>query len=196
MNATVKLRCAGCGVQFFKEKREYTRQKKRANQSRFYCTQSCQVSSSNFKSPRGDRSGKWLVPGNRRDEFTPFRWYIIRIKQRPQKGPSDVTLKSLRALWDKQSGICPITGWKLRLPNGTDGWKEGPSTKNASIDRIDNSKGYLDGNIRFVSVMANLARGRFDDSELEEFCIAVAGRRQQLDGLTEQAENREEEKVA
>lgn len=45
---------------------------------------------------------------------------------------------------------------------------------NASLDRIDNSKGYLKGNVRFVSMMANLARSTFSDNELIRFCKSVA----------------------
>ena len=45
--------------------------------------------------------------------------------------------------------------------------------KSASLDRIDNSKGYVQGNVRFVSVMFNFARNKFSDEEVIEFAQAV-----------------------
>lgn len=39
-----------------------------------------------------------------------------------------------------------------------------------SLDRIDNSKGYHDDNVRIVWFMHNMARGRFDDADVLEFC--------------------------
>lgn len=60
------------------------------------------------------------------------------------------------------------------LPLGTAiGWME-QDPSNASLDRIDNSKGYIEGNVRFVALMANLARQSFTDEQMIAFCKAVA----------------------
>lgn len=170
------LSCANpaCGRPFDKAKNEYNR-RKRLGQEEFYCTQSCQVIVSNQLSPRqGDASR--LNAGNRRDERTPFRWFVLRARQRAaKKGPTNLTPSFLKELWEKQGGICSFTGWVLLLPDSTNGWKAGPHPKNASLDRIDNSRGYVQGNVRFVSVMANTARGQFSDEELRQFCRAVTG---------------------
>lgn len=48
------------------------------------------------------------------------------------------------------------------------------SVKNASLDRIDSLKGYIKGNIQFVSVAANFAKSDFSEKEFLEFCEAVA----------------------
>jgi hypothetical protein len=85
----------------------------------------------------------------------------------------DLTIEHLKVLWESQNGKCPFTGLDLILPYDSDGWKE-YSPYNASIDRIDNSKGYMQGNVRFISVMANLARQSFSDIQLIDFCKAVA----------------------
>jgi hypothetical protein len=167
----IKLVCSGCGEFFMKAKKEYARQKKRG-QERFFCTQSCRTSLQNKEVPRG--TVEHLKADNRRDEMTPFRWYILRVKGRPRHGRYTVTLQYLKRLWEEQKGICPLTGWKLVLPDSTNGWKKGLTPKSASLDRVNCEKGCVSGNVRFVSVMANLARGRFSDEELEDFCRAVA----------------------
>lgn len=58
------------------------------------------------------------------------------------------------------------------LPRDTSGFIA-DTRENASLDRIDNSLGYVVGNVRFVAVMANLARGEYSDSELRSFCASV-----------------------
>ena len=92
-----------------------------------------------------------------------------------QYGATDLTPEMLKSLWEGQRGVCPFSGWDLLLPDSTRGWGSGPDPRNASLDRIDCSKGYVEDNVRFVSVMANLARQRFTDEQLREFCEAVAG---------------------
>ena len=44
----------------------------------------------------------------------------------------------------------------------------------ASVDRIDNHKGYVPGNIQFVCMIANFAKNVFSESDLLMFCSAVA----------------------
>lgn len=59
------------------------------------------------------------------------------------------------------------------LPDGAIGWAV-RNPCNASLDRVDHAVGYLKGNVRFVTFMANVARSNFSDSELLGFCKAVA----------------------
>ena len=102
---------------------------------------------------------------------------MLRVRQRREsQGDTDLSVEWLKALWEKQNGVCPFTGWRLILPETT-GWKSlGDRTKRASLDRVDCDKGYVKGNVRFVSVMANWARNDFTDGELIEFCRAVSAR--------------------
>lgn len=77
-------------------------------------------------------------------------------------------------LFEKQAGKCPVTGWEMILPDSTrKGWDGGNNPRNASLDRIDNDKGYVEGNVRFVSLIANMARQTFTDEQVVEFCKAV-----------------------
>ncbi len=84
--------------------------------------------------------------------------------------------KYLKSLWGEQKGICPVTGWEMIPPsaNVKKSLFKNKHKANASLDRIDNSKGHVQGNVRFVCLMANYARNNFSDDELKEFCKAVA----------------------
>jgi len=55
--------------------------------------------------------------------------------------------------------------------------KLGSSPWKPSLDRIDNTKGYVEGNVRFVVSMANMCRNKFDDEDVISFCIKVASHR-------------------
>ena len=79
----------------------------------------------------------------------------------------------LKEVWDKQNGICPITGWKLKLKTYKCR-KTSLVPQHASVDRIDNDKGYIKGNIRFISVMCNYALNKqFTDQQLLELASAI-----------------------
>ncbi len=85
-----------------------------------------------------------------------------------------LTLEDLKQQWESQNGICPLTGWALELPP-TSNWADTPLTpRRASLDRINSSVGYLPGNIRFISVIANYCKHVFTDADVIAFCHAVA----------------------
>lgn len=110
--------------------------------------------------------------------YSPFRVFINRakwshkLKNRFNYEP-DIDLKYLKKIWDEQDGVCPLTGWSMYLPLSPEDDKCKVVPVSASLDRIDNNIGYMRGNVRWVSVMANLARHQHTDSMLLEFCTAV-----------------------
>lgn len=169
----IDLICVNCGKQFQKQLREYNRQIK-AGKDRFFCNLSCVASTRNKENP--DNGNPQNLVKRSKDEYTPFRWYILRalIRNKKKNFGCDITIEYLKKLWEEQNGICPFTKWSLILPAGTDKAWEINSPMNASLDRIDNSKGYIQGNVRFTSVMANIARQTFTDGQLIEFCKAVS----------------------
>lgn len=69
----------------------------------------------------------------------------------------------LQIAYDKQRGICPLTGIKLRFAPGL-------NMRNASLDRIQPSKGYVPGNIRLVCWWANIARSNMTDVQFRKWC--------------------------
>ncbi|NDB59958.1 hypothetical protein EB001_16140, partial [bacterium] len=76
-------------------------------------------------------------------------------------------------LWETQNGICPFTKQKLELRTHNYTHIENRPYQ-ASLDRIDNNKGYVKGNVRFVALIFNYARNNFSDEQVLEFCKQVA----------------------
>lgn len=63
---------------------------------------------------------------------------------------------------------CPIFGWKLTNISG-----EGRVKTNASIDRVDSSKGYIKGNIVIMSDLANRMKQNATEEELVLFAEGI-----------------------
>jgi hypothetical protein len=60
--------------------------------------------------------------------------------------------------------VCPILGIPLRYDNSK------PQKDSASVDRFDNSKGYVKGNAWIISLKANFMKNNATIEELEAFC--------------------------
>jgi hypothetical protein len=172
----VSLQCANptCGVEFSRSLGEHRRSIKLGRPE--FCGRKCSAVLSNKSEKRDRLSGiSNLISDNKRDEYSPFRWYMGRIRQRREKkGDTNLTVEFLKDLWEAQEGKCALCNMDLVLPVSTSGkWETGSRLKKASLDRIDSSKGYVRGNVRFISLMANTALGTSTDEELIEFCKAV-----------------------
>lgn len=85
----------------------------------------------------------------------------------------NITLQDLKDQWEKQGGKCPYTGWDMKFDGCTKrkGLRRTPDR--ASLDRIDSSKGYIKGNIQFVSLIAQYAKNDWNDDVILEFANAV-----------------------
>ena len=73
----------------------------------------------------------------------------------------DVSADYLWKLWELQKGCCAITGDQI----GT--------IRKASLDRIDSSKGYEEGNVQWVTYRANISKHTMTMDELYDFCKKV-----------------------
>ena len=75
-------------------------------------------------------------------------------------------LPYLAELWIAQNGKCSLTGQWLDHVSGTPEYK---NPYRASVDRIDNTRGYVKGNVRLLTHWANNAKSTWSDSIFETF---------------------------
>lgn len=164
--------CCGCGIEFQKENRYIKVAEKKGR--KHYCSLKCQG-----KATREEKLGEWVnseenkklarsMAGNRRDEYSPFRGLLKSCKTRTNKsgnskGDFDLDLPYMKQLWEEQSGKCVITKVDLQLKQSYN------KNFQASLDRIDSNKGYIKGNVRYISVSANWLKNNLDDEHLKEF---------------------------
>jgi len=69
--------------------------------------------------------------------------------------------------------VCPLLGIALDLSVG-----QGPRTRSnasPSIDRIDNTKGYIKGNIKIISTLANAMKSSATEEQLLTFSRNIHG---------------------
>ncbi len=182
MKKQVGIICHYCGAKVLKDLTEWSRNQKKGRHC--FCSISCAIS---YKNKTTDWDKEKLLNnfkgskqnGRIKDEFSPFRPHLKNIRNhllqrdRYKTREINITLQDLKNQWDKQNGICPYTGVKLENYTGSSNIPKA-SPYRASVDRIDNSKGYEVGNIEFVSLMAQYAKNRFSKEELIEFCKQVA----------------------
>lgn len=170
METTIVLTCYACGKQVVRRMAEHKRTLER--NAHVFCGHSCSATWGNeqgLTNPTGNAAN--LVSDNQRDEYTPFRYFQRVAKRRKHKYKLD--LPYLKALWREQSGRCPLTGWQLHLPHSTGGFLQGAMPNNASLDRVNNTLGYIEGNVRFIALIANLARNVWGDEAIRALAHAI-----------------------
>jgi len=178
--AKVKLmECPICKKEFNIAESQYKYQVK-AGRTSFYCSLSCAGKKPENKSHLKKVRKPFTSSGPRHtalktpQEFlnSSMKEYIRRFKTRSKRkvryGEVEVTIEHLVEVWNLQQGKCYFTDVALVLPRDGDYSTVSPNFK-ASVDRIDNEKGYINGNVRFVSHSTNNLRNSMSDESVYEF---------------------------
>lgn len=158
--------CNHCGIVFEKAETEVKRNAKLNRKN--YCGRSCVAYAAN-------NLGKTVVvydisihARNRYDEYSVFREIFRRARQR--KHECTINLAYLKNLWNIQSQ-CPYSGVQLVLSAPG---KRIDLIYSASLDRIDSTKGYIPGNVQFVSTAVNYMKNTMSHEETLKLCKLIA----------------------
>lgn len=100
------------------------------------------------------------IPGN--------FWGILLRGAAARDIPVSITIEDLQALWEKQGGVCALSGMPISLGAKRNGWT-------ASVDRIHSGAGYNAGNIQFVHKDVNLMKNHFREDYFISVCKKIAG---------------------
>lgn len=180
MKQKVKIKCFECGHDFLKFKSDIVRSEK-INRPNF-CSKECRLKNiRNGSQSDYYKNYKYAITkfcGSRQDEFSPFRRFTsISRKQDRIKlyGNPTITVQYLKRLWERQNGRCAYTNIKMILPRNTKEYITVHSLKKASLDRIDSSKGYIEGNVEFVCQGINYAKNSFTRKQMKEFIAEIGG---------------------
>lgn len=96
-----------------------------------------------------------------------WRRYLTHAKE--IKVPFKLTIEEMWHLFLKQNRTCALSGLALTFStkrNGTDG--------NASLDRIDSSKGYIVGNVQWIDKRFNWMKKDYPVKEFIQLCTLVS----------------------
>ena len=70
--------------------------------------------------------------------------------------------------------VCPVLGIRLEFAMGA-GRKALAAGNSPSVDRFDNTKGYVKGNVRVISNRANILKGAATLDEMERIVAYMRG---------------------
>jgi hypothetical protein len=107
--------------------------------------------------------------------------YWGRIKEGAERRGTKFSI-SIDYAWDlfiKQNRECAITGLPLQLFSRANKKQNG----DASLDRIDSSKGYIEGNVQWVHKDINMMKGKYNQPYFIEMCRKVVAYHQVKPGL-------------
>lgn len=112
------------------------------------------------QTPEYKEREKHRVVLSRRTNPLKFVLQQARRRARTNNWEFDLDIEYIQSIW---TGVCPILNVPLAI-----GQEAGsiPQTNRGSLDRIDSSKGYVKGNVHFISSRANLIK---NNATFEEF---------------------------
>lgn len=84
----------------------------------------------------------------------------------------NVTIEYVWELYLRQKAKCALTGSPITLPKTSRSYSRGEST--ASLDRIDSSRGYEIGNVRWLHKGVNIMKSNICDDDFIRICKKVA----------------------
>ena len=79
--------------------------------------------------------------------------------------PVKVTKEDIKRLIINSNGRCALSGLKLTTVRN--------NPLKASLDRIDSSKGYINGNIQVVATCVNIAKSNLPQKDFIKMCKAI-----------------------
>jgi hypothetical protein len=83
--------------------------------------------------------------------------------------PFEISMNYVWELYKKQNGICALSGVKLSMP-----LSHRDKSYTASLDRIDSSKGYIEGNVQWVHKDVNIMKQDLPDEVFVDWCKKIS----------------------
>lgn len=179
--STVTLECANCTTKFEKDKHEVSRRKAKPHCQYWFCSRSCSASFGNKSRTPEQRAGAAKIRSSKANNIgntynkkwdSDLCWYVNRIhgdgrkKCKLGRMSRDVLHQHLKDVW---TGTCALTGLEIFRKNRDGSCCTDNPFLIASIDRINNTKGYELGNIQWTSVGMNLARQHHTTEKFKEY---------------------------
>lgn len=90
-------------------------------------------------------------------------------RRKGEKAEINVNSEYLWDLFSQQKGICALSGLEITLAKDSYSYKQ----STASPDRIDSTKGYVEGNLQWVHKDINRMKTDFSQQKFIELCQSV-----------------------
>lgn len=116
--------------------------------------------------PRGEKSHNWK--GYKNISMAVF--LSIKSGADFRNIPFKISIKYIHRLFELQKGLCALSGITLILESQI---RKNRSKNTASLDRIDNSKGYIKGNVHWVHKDINKMKNVYSQEYFISLCSKV-----------------------
>lgn len=133
------------------------------------CGNTIEISGSSLKSGNSSSCGCSKFKGC--DNLSMTYYYILQNGALKRNLEFSVSIEYLSSLFLKQNGKCALSGLTIKLEKSYYGVRKREHT--ASLDRIDNSKGYVEGNVQWVHKDVNFLKGKFSEQKLLYLCQTI-----------------------
>lgn len=95
---------------------------------------------------------------------------MAKNRAKTQGLPFNLDADYLLDLWNEQDGLCALTARPFDLERSSE-FAVNPDS--ASLDKIVPARGYVRGNVRWITYHANVARSEYGDDRLMELARAL-----------------------
>ncbi len=103
------------------------------------------------------------------EDISLTRWNAIRASAAKRHLDFTITIERGWQLFEAQQRKCALSGMPITFPT-----EARSNDGTASLDRIDSSKGYIEGNVQWVHVTANRMKWDLTQDDFISFCHLVA----------------------
>lgn len=112
------------------------------------------------------RQGNWKGHGKLSGRY----WNSIKYHAKYRNQEFAISIKYAWEVFEKQNGKCALSGLTLKF------WETNERTTNqtASLDRIDSTKGYVEGNVQWIHKSFQSMKSNKTQSEFIQLCKLVA----------------------
>jgi hypothetical protein len=123
------------------------------------------------------RNGKNLIASNKArwtgcGEISGTYWSHLKQGALDRRIPFGITIEYSWRLFLRQKRLCALSGRVLCFKSRDTGQDDRTAT--ASLDRIDNSKGYVPRNVQWLHKDVNRLKHTFSQKEFIEMCVEVS----------------------
>lgn len=104
------------------------------------------------------------------EEISLSHWNKIQREAKKRNYEFNISIKYVWDLFLKQNKKCALSGVEISFFFD----KKNKINRTASLDRIDSSKGYVEGNVQWVHTKVNFMKQALDQNEFIDFCKKIS----------------------
>lgn len=101
--------------------------------------------------------------------ITGFYWSTIKTNAKKRNLEFNITIEYAYQLFLKQNGKCALSGIEIKFRHPY----EARNIQTTSLDRIDSSKGYVEGNVQWVHKTVNVMKMNLTQEEFLQWCKII-----------------------